>query len=417
MKQLFLTTFTALLGFQTLTLSAQTDCSGNRYFNEIFSGYTLTSDVQYGANIGVDFQNVNLLLDIYQPQGDTETNRPLIILAHGGSFISGSKTLDNAVVELCQRFARMGYVTVSMNYRLESALNVLLSSNREKTFMEIVFRAVQDQKAAIRYFRKSVAEDGNPYGINPNIIIIGGSSAGGVLSLHTSYLDDPSEVPPIIDTTAIGGGMEGLSGNPGYSSLPQAVINLCGAVGDTAWLHNGNIPVVSVHGDVDGTVPCYADTAKPMGLPITLVYGSDPLHKRANNQSIPNAVKIFYGQDHVPYQGNSTYMDSTVTVVKTFLHDLICNQALSNPSLDSPLQVQLFPNPAHNELRIRLSDKFEGGMLEVLDITGKQIISRIIHAGTSDYQINEVSQWVSGYYLVRLSGPQGTKTLKLLVNH
>jgi len=34
----------------------------------------------------------NLQLDIYQPVGDTENNRPLIILAHVGSFIAGVRT-------------------------------------------------------------------------------------------------------------------------------------------------------------------------------------------------------------------------------------------------------------------------------------------------------------------------------------
>jgi len=414
MKHIF--TF-ALSGFVFCLLNAQnpTDCSNNRYLEEIFSTVTVTSDIQYGSNIGVDNQTVNLLLDVYQPVGDTETNRPLILLAHGGSFIGGSKTQDNAIVTLCQRFAKMGYVTASMNYRLENPLNVLLSNDRERTFLEIVYRAVQDQKAAIRFFRKSVAEDGNPYGINPNIIIIGGSSAGGVLSIHTAYLDEPNELPSKIDTVALGG-LEGNSGNPGYSSKPQAVVNLCGAIGDTAWLKPGNQPLVSVHGSEDGTVPAYADTAKPLGLPITLVYGSIPLHERAVNVGIDNSVKIFWGQDHVPYQSNTDYMDSTVAVVKTFLHDLICNKALNTETEVYTLNVKVYPNPVSDVLQLELPAGFEGGELSLMDLAGKMITRRYLPAYTSHFAMNIPSLQISnGYYLLRISSPSGQRIFKISI--
>lgn len=407
----------AISGFLTYYLNAQntTDCSNNRYLEEIFSNVTVTSDIQYGSNIGVDNQVVNLLLDVYQPVGDTETNRPLILLAHGGSFIGGSKTLDNAVVTLCERFAKMGFVTASMNYRLENPLNVFLSNNLEKTFYEILYRAVQDQKAAIRFFRKSVAEDGNPYGINPNIIIIGGNSAGAVLSIHTAYLDDSNEIPSFIDTASLGS-LEGESGNTGYSSLPQAVVNLCGAIGDTSWLKPGNQPLVSVHGSDDATVPAGADTAKPSGLPITFAYGSIPLHERAQNVGIDNAVKIFWGQDHVPYQSNNAYMDTTVNVVKTFLHDLICNKGLSTESEASSFNVKVFPNPVSDNLQIQLPDGFEGGELSLMDLTGKQIIGRNIPAFTRQYVLDIHSLQVSnGYYLLRITSLIENCTLKISI--
>lgn len=415
MKHFFTLTFSGIFLSASLNAQNPTDCSNNRYLEEIFSNVTVTSDIQYGSNIGVDNQTVNLLLDVYQPTGDTETNRPLILLAHGGSFIGGSKTQDNAIVTLCQRFAKMGYVTASMNYRLENPLNVLLSSNREKTFLEIVYRAVQDQKAAIRFFRKSVAEDGNPYGINPNIIIIGGSSAGGVLSIHTAYLDEPNEIPAVIDTASLGS-MEGESGNPGYSSLPQAVVNLCGAIGDTSWLKPGNQPLVSLHGSADGTVPAYAGIATPMGLQITLVYGSIPLHARAENVGIDNAVKIFWGQDHVPYQSNNTYMDTTVIVVKTFLHDLICNKALSTETEVSSFDVKAYPNPVSETLQIMLPDGFEGGELSLTDLAGKLIIGRSIPAYAHQYTLDIHSLQVSnGYYLLRITSPAGQRTLKISI--
>jgi carboxylesterase type B len=56
-------------------------------------------------------------MDIYQPAGDVSAPRALVVMAHGGSFITGSKTGPD-VVGFCQDLAKMGYVVASINYRL-----------------------------------------------------------------------------------------------------------------------------------------------------------------------------------------------------------------------------------------------------------------------------------------------------------
>ena len=100
MKNLYLT---LLLAVSTLIAGAQ--CTGNRYTKQIFSSVDLTSDVPYGSNYLYTGFNEDLFLDVYEPSGDTETNRPLIILEHGGSFIFGDKTAGD-VVALSQDFAK-----------------------------------------------------------------------------------------------------------------------------------------------------------------------------------------------------------------------------------------------------------------------------------------------------------------------
>ena len=47
-----------------------------------------------------------------------------------------------------------------------------------------VWRGYHDGKAAMRYFRKTAAEDGNPWGIDPDRIYFAGVSAGGFIGLH-----------------------------------------------------------------------------------------------------------------------------------------------------------------------------------------------------------------------------------------
>ena len=52
-------------------------------------------------------------MDIYQPAGDTVKRRLLIIFAHQGGFLVGSRT-DDYMVNICTRMARLGYVTASI---------------------------------------------------------------------------------------------------------------------------------------------------------------------------------------------------------------------------------------------------------------------------------------------------------------
>ncbi|RQH23326.1 hypothetical protein D5R40_30395 [Okeania hirsuta] len=63
-------------------------------------------------------------MDVYQPMGDTVGSRPLVILMHPGSFLpKGINTLpfgdrkDSAIVEMCMRLAKRGYVAVAGSYR------------------------------------------------------------------------------------------------------------------------------------------------------------------------------------------------------------------------------------------------------------------------------------------------------------
>ena len=56
-------------------------------------------------------------MDVYSPADDDFNSRPLIFFMYGGSFIGGSKT-NPTMVDLCETFAKRGYVTASINYRL-----------------------------------------------------------------------------------------------------------------------------------------------------------------------------------------------------------------------------------------------------------------------------------------------------------
>ena len=76
-----------------------------RYLDEIFDNVDKTEDVVYGNSPDLPFiflfewntQDLDLTMDIYEPQGDTLSNRPAIIFMHSGSFFAGSNDADDVV--------------------------------------------------------------------------------------------------------------------------------------------------------------------------------------------------------------------------------------------------------------------------------------------------------------------------------
>lgn len=260
-------------------------------------------------------------MDIYRPAGDGELNRPVVILAHGGFFLAGSNDGVD-VVPLCEDLARMGYVAASISYRL-GIDNVF---DLETSLQEAVLRGVHDAKAAVRFFRRSHAEEGNPWGIDPSRIVMGGSSAGAFIALHAAYIDDLSEVPDVIDLTqqGLGGGLEGFSGNPGYASDVLSIINISGAIGDADWIEAGDVPVVSTHGTADGTVPFGTGPISLLGANVIDVDGSWPVHIRAEEVGLDHRFVTFEGAGHVPHMSSDFYYDLTRAAVTGFTSRQVC---------------------------------------------------------------------------------------------
>jgi len=306
-------------------------CQNGRYASEVFPNYTLTSNITYGSNTSFSGATTSLKLDFYEPSGDNEMNRPLIIWVHGGSFLGGSKT-DPDMTALSQRYARKGYACASIDYRI--GFFPIDSANAVKA----VVRAVQDLKAAIRFFYKD-KQNSDTYQIDTNHIYIGGSSAGAITALHTAYLNNECEVLDYLNQNIVNqlGGLEGNSGNPGFSTEVHGVINLCGALARYSWLETGDIPLVSMHGTADGVVKYNRGLVNP-GTPLMYLDGSRMLHERACAINVNSSFYTFPGAGHCPYIGNAAYLDTTERFVRDFLvAQLGCNETplqLAN----SPLQ-------------------------------------------------------------------------------
>ena len=214
----------------------------------------------------------------------------------------------------------------------------------ETSLQESVLRGVHDAKAAVRYFRKTHAEQGNVWGIDPDRIVLGGSSAGAFIALHAAYIDELSEVPDIIDLTqpGLGGGLEGMSGNEGYSSDVLSIVNISGAIGEADWIDAGDVPVVSTHGTADGTVPFGTSTISLFGINVIEVDGSWPVHIRAAEVGLDHRLVTFEGAGHVPHVTSDTYYGLTRAAVTGFTSRQVCQSYPEVPpyyDVDAPPSV------------------------------------------------------------------------------
>jgi dienelactone hydrolase len=268
------------------------------------------------------------------------------------------------VIQFCNDFADMGYVVASIDYRV-GMTNFPFPGPDSTDATEAVIRSVHDAKAAVRFFKKDYATMGNTYGIDTSNIFFMGVSAGGFMALQCAYLDDISEWPSWADSTGqngLSGGVEGNSGNPGYSSRVRGVINVAGAIGDTAYIDAGDVPCMLFHGDADQTVPYGSALIYLVGVyPLLQVDGSFSIAARLTSLGIENCFETYEGQDHVPHVNNPLYYDTTLTITRNFLVHYVCGDPLdcsySNPIGVNELPVlpsvlDVYPNPANENINV-----------------------------------------------------------------
>ncbi len=364
---------------------ASAQCPSGRYNSFVFSSYTMDS-VVYSTPY-------NLKMDIYQPAGDALTARPLIILAHGGSFVGGTRADDATVTDLCKNFAKRGYVTASIDYRLGSLVPMVLDST---VAIDVVIKAISDGKAAVRFFRQDAATT-NTYKIDVNHIYYGGNSAGAVLYMHAGYLNDTMEAPTYLRTALnANGGIEGNSGNPGYSSGANAVINLAGALNNVSFVATGDMPSVNAQGDNDATVP-YSCAYPLSGSVHVNLCGLGPLEPQYVSKGIYHMSKVYPGDGHVPWSTDATKFAQVDSMVTEFLYNLTCtNVGVSEVATTS--EVSVFPNPATSEVNLRSSEMVKE--VTVFDQTGRVVLS-YTGVNNKNYTLN-TSLLSSGIYMMKV---------------
>jgi acetyl esterase/lipase len=377
MKRLLLCCALLLAGWHAASAQTVIDTTGGRYYRPIFPNVAVTSNVVYGSAVTSAGTTQSLTMDIYQPTGDVLARRPVIIFAHQGGFLIGTKA-DPYMIAVCTQFARLGYVTASIEYRLGFPITGFPFPPADTVGVaQAAVRGMQDMRAAVRFFRRDAATT-NTYRIHPNYITVGGSSAGGFAALEVGYIDKASEIPAYVGLAALGG-IEGNSGNPGYSSQPLAVLNLSGATENPSVIEAGNVPLLSVHGTADGTVP-YLQGRVGSILPPKYVYGSGRLHPRATAVGIRNTLVRLSRAGHIPFESTSAaglaYADTTFRAIRDFLRPSLAQTGtvLAARSATAQPVAQAYPNPAEESIRILIPDAWATlAEAQLIDVTGRVV--------------------------------------------
>lgn len=238
--------------------------TAERYVDVVFDDVAEDAGIRYGSGARSTGPQP-LFMDVFAPAGDTETDRPVVIVVHGGAFVTGSRQ-DVAIRELAINAARRGYVAASIDYRFleEQPAN-------EDAALIAVIEALHDLRAAVRYFREDAAGE-DRFGTDGQTTFVAGVSAGGVLALFAAALDDgdvlSAGVQAFLDAN---GGLAGnSSANTQFGSDVQGVLSVSGAVGDLDWIDAVTAPIYAAHEELDPVVPCGTETTDLGGFPVTI---------------------------------------------------------------------------------------------------------------------------------------------------
>lgn len=397
-----------LLSFALLTVSSAwsqvATCDGSRYAT---IGFTPTAPitVQYGNNTTIGGNNQDLFLDFYEPSRDLATERPLIIVAFGGSFISGAR---EDMDWMCEYYASLGYATATIDYRLYDGPIIPLPDSVAMT--EEVLMAVSDFKAAIRFFKEDAA-NANTYRIDTNYIFVGGISAGGIAAAHTALLDPTDALEPYIQPLLNnnGGWTGNSSTNTQHTDDVRGVLNFSGALRKASYIDVNDPAIFSVHDDGDGTVPYASGAASIFGFPIITMEGSFLMDSQAQNVGASSElITIQNSNGHVSYfQGSASETEAILSQSKDFLYDIVCPQfvGLAENNISS---VELYPNPTQSQLTVAWNGENEVSSIEVRNAMGQQIQLVLPTAGTET--TIDMTDFAAGMYFVRIATTHGIQT-------
>lgn len=194
--------------------------------------------------------NQELYADMFRVDGRQEHAAPAIVFFHGGGWMSGS---PDEFYEACRRYARKGFVTFSIHYRL-SVGNDGSVPNPDVTPVE----STKDARSALRWLKKN-AESMN---VDSARIVVGGQSAGGQLALATALCDSVNEDTDDVSISPVPEALLLFSSN--VNTLEAWADYLMGDRRKEIWsispyhnLKKGMPPVVAFHGEDDDQVLFY----------------------------------------------------------------------------------------------------------------------------------------------------------------
>ena len=198
---------------------------------------TITYEIEKETFAYVE-RDSTLFLDFYQLKGDTE-ERPLVIFVFGGGFAKGKRDSEG-YQDYFNTLLRNGLKVASIDYRLGlrgiyNEVGVFNTAPLKKA----IDLAVEDLYQATAF----LVSKADTFGIDPSKIIVSGSSAGAITSLHADWYNrNHHELSAILPegyqysgVVAFAGAIFSNNGAPRYDTPPA--------------------PTLFFHGSEDKTVP------------------------------------------------------------------------------------------------------------------------------------------------------------------
>ncbi|MBT3385654.1 MAG: alpha/beta hydrolase [Prolixibacteraceae bacterium] len=236
----------------------------------------IEKDIVFGESVNFKGENEKLLLDIYSPTEGVAKNRPVILWMHGGGFRIGNDKSQKYIVAMSERFAKRGYVCLSINYRVRE--------NPRDDQTGTVSDALEDAMKGLNWLR----ENSEKLGVDKSKIVIGGGSAGGILGNNFCY-------------------REGTNSEKWDKTGIVAFVNLWGSP-DVSWgefiIDKNDPPTFIVHGTEDPLVP---------------FVNSKEIVKRLNSAGVKNELFAIEGAGHTP----AGHMDDFELSIAKFLKEII----------------------------------------------------------------------------------------------
>ena len=386
-----------------------------------------------------DTENVNLNMDIFEPAGDEATLRPVVIFCFGGGFFAGSRNSPE-IVELARQLALRGYVTASIDYRL--GLNVY----DEGASRRAPYRAIQDSRAAVRFFRAD-ADNENRYRIDPNKVYIAGYSAGGIAALNNVYLDKDTERPEatrsvdyryrsilVFRTIRMPdlGCLDCAGDNQGYSGKANGAIAMAGAVNNLADIEGpDDAPVLMFHSSNDNVVPFRE--GQPLAIlsylpnfSVPSTFGSASVNDRAGQVGAPKQYFEYPDRGHlVHFRPIGGLYPEIVPRTSEFLFDLVTNTTnqvrVAQLNNEVVLEgIQAYPNPVRDGILHIKANFVERGTTQVqlFDATGR-VVYQQAHQGLMEsgnvltVDMSTLDLPLSGVYMLKVTTRAGAYHQKI----
>lgn len=379
------------------------------------------SGLWYGNASRFDGGTDSLRLNLYKPVGDGQTERPLVVLIHGGGFYEGHRNDFNA---LCEGLASYGWAAATISYRLGFHGNWLAGPPYAQDAAEVeraIHRAMQDARGAIRYLKGRSAQDSTS---TTSVFVLGGS-AGAITALHVAYLDRPEERMP--SSLAIApvqhlfnfyprpdlGPIEGELNLNGHDASVLGVVNIFGALKDTALVESDADPALfSYHQSGDPVVGC--GVQRPywgVGLGIADTYpwlhGScaiDPRMQHLGFTAERYRFQLHAGNEHAVHDPAGFMAEAT-----QWMRDLMCSSA-TGIIQPQALEPRVAPNPAR-DLATVITPNGTTASFSLMDGQGRIVASGNLLGGRDELDVRGLSP---GAYVIRIAGPSGVSALRLL---